>query len=295
MKLIFDKIKLIFKNSDFNQILKEFVKNFNLKYYIKELGKIVKNFFRKIPDYPFAMKIYKDVKLIFNFEMEYHLAYQQFLGIYQSRVIQILNKYLKKGDVFIDVGANIGYITAIGAGFVGKRGKVYSFEPVPKCFELLSRNKRLNKDYNITINKCALGSNTERTNIKISSHNLGWNTMVPHFMKETDIQEVAEVNVIRLDDYIERNKINKVSFIKIDVEGYEFEVLQGLTNFFRSNQNGLPILLVEVVPSDFYDINDLKKFMKKFNYRAFDINKKHHINLIKLTEPKDILFVPYNY
>ena len=60
-----------------------------------------------------------------------------FFGAYEPLTVAAIKKYLREGDTFIDVGANIGFISSIAAGIVGTRGQIHSFEPVPRDFERL--------------------------------------------------------------------------------------------------------------------------------------------------------------
>ncbi len=91
-----------------------------------------------------------------------------YLGLYSTRLVSVLLKYLKKGDIFIDVGAHIGYITAIGTGLVGKKGQVHSFEPVPVYFEKLLEFSHLNKNHQIFVNNYALGETEGISNIDLN-------------------------------------------------------------------------------------------------------------------------------
>jgi len=86
---------------------------------------------------------------------------QMYFGCYQIAVTEAMKKILKPGDTFIDVGAHIGYLTAIGASLVGQKGVVYSFEPVPFYFESLKKLAQINPNYNIVVKNCALGEKQE--------------------------------------------------------------------------------------------------------------------------------------
>ena len=73
------------------------------------------------------------VTFVFDFDL-FHATPTYFLGTNQISITKTLVKFLKKGDIFIDVGANIGYFSAVGAGLIGKKGEVHCFEPVPHFF-----------------------------------------------------------------------------------------------------------------------------------------------------------------
>ena len=66
-----------------------------------------------------------------------------------------MEKYLSYGDTFIDIGANIGYLSMIGANIVGKDGAVHAFEPVPHYFKILEKLAKMNSGYKIIVNPIA--------------------------------------------------------------------------------------------------------------------------------------------
>src|SRR3990170_2952868 len=82
--------------------------------------------------------------VLFDFDFNY-LGYktlyikQMYFDCYEIATVEAIKKMLRPGDIFIDVGANIGYLTAIGAGLVGKAGQVHSFEPVSESFQRLKK------------------------------------------------------------------------------------------------------------------------------------------------------------
>ncbi|MEM3630909.1 MAG: FkbM family methyltransferase [Nitrososphaerota archaeon] len=132
-----------------------------------------------------------------------------------------------KGKVVIDVGANVGvfsiYTTIIGAK------KVYAFEPVPETYNILKKNIKLNNLENliIPINK-GLGEKDENKIIYFnSSGDIGatLNFSKLKYLKEKENK--INVLVTTLDKFIKQNKIPRVDFIKMDVEGYEENVLLG--------------------------------------------------------------------
>ncbi len=263
------------------------------KFYIEEFLKLVKSILTPIPKYPVVRKINNEINFIFDFQLD-PVIRRMYTGIYQLNILKTLKKLLNPGDIFIDVGANIGYMSAFSAGLVGKSGEVHSFEPVPFYFNILSKWVTLNKEYQFFLNNFALGESQGIAKIKISDvQNLGWNTIVPGWMKPHTIKEIIEINVIRLDDYIFENNIKKVSLIKIDVEGYEFPVLKGLSKFFMKKEKNLPHIIVEINPTAClqldYKMRDLEVFMSKYHYKAFSLDGSC-IDIKKLEKIMDILF-----
>ncbi|MCS7466765.1 FkbM family methyltransferase [Stieleria sp. ICT_E10.1] len=128
-----------------------------------------------------------------------------------------ITSYLRSGNVYIDVGANIG-TTAIPAALVMPHGHVVAFEPHPRIFGFLEENVKLNDlEGRVRLFNCALGeSNGE---ISFSS---GTNDDTNHVIRSRD---GLCVPVHRLDDYT--TEFSKIDLLKIDVEGYEKFVLKG--------------------------------------------------------------------
>ena len=230
-------------------------------------------------------------KFYFNFAPRYR---SMFFGLNSIPVIRVVLKYVKKGSCFIDIGANLGYVSAIGASLVRKKGQVHSFEPVPRYFNRLREFARLNKDYNININQYALGEEVRTSNIDINKQLIGANSLVSGLIIPSLIKETIEIDIKRLDDYLFERKINDISLIKIDVEGFELPVLKGLTRFFDKNRNSLPPLIIEITPAAYpllgSKLEDLDDFMSQYNYQTYNFSEKLRIDIKKLNKLTDVLF-----
>ncbi len=79
----------------------------------------------------------------------YPASQAMYYQVYQYNITSILKKFLREGDIFIDIGANIGYMAAYALGLVGKTGEVHAFEPVPKYFAKLLNIKQFNPSYHL--------------------------------------------------------------------------------------------------------------------------------------------------
>ncbi len=239
----------------------------------------------------------------FNFDFNYSPKVKQmYVGNYQSIISENLRKYLKKGDTFIDVGASIGYFCAIAAGYVGKNGQVHSFEPIPEYSKKIDELSKMNSEYKIVENQCALGEKEGLSKIYVDGpSDIGNNTFFPDlFGADTKKGKVIEVPVRRLDVYIKENGLNNIGLIKIDVEGFEFPVLKGLSGYFTecSNAGFYPPIICEIVPSAYAysgcKLQDLLDYMEKFSYHPFEIfnaKKKISINEIEKKAVIDVLFL----
>lgn len=233
----------------------------------------------------------------FDFALSSHTK-KQYHGTYEIKVVQAMRQHLYAGATFIDIGANIGYISAIGMGLVGKEGVVHSFEPVSAYFERLLNVVRMNPDYNIVPNNFALGDRDGYGTIDITGKaQIGANSMVPGFVRKERIESTQRISVRRLDSYMTQNNLSNVALIKIDVEGYELPVLKGASDFFEKNRNSLPPIIVEIVPSAYKQLNsslhELEEFMLAFDYKAYCIYGQHRIDIKKIERPSmNVMFRP---
>ena len=256
-------------------------------YYFKEFLRYQINQRIEIPNGPVVKKLRNGLycAIDFMFDRRVHRIYRE---LYEPHIVRAIKKYLKKGETFIDVGASIGYLTIIGAGCVGKKGNVHSFEPVPIYFSLLKKSAKLNRDYRIFPNESAIGNSSGTASIKITTFPL-FNTMVKELVEEEILKEILEVKVQRLDDYIYKNRIDRISLIKIDIEGNEYTALQGLTKYFEK-ETDLPVIICEIVPLSADVLINLEKLMANYNYRAFDILTEKPIDIKKINRTTDVLF-----
>ena len=226
----------------------------------------------------------------FAFDPSIKLMYR---SVYEVDIIRIFRKYLRAGDTFIDVGANIGYLSAVASGSVGPSGQVHSFEPVPRYFERLKSFASMNADRRIVANQLALGEADSTATINVTSlPNIGWNTLVSGMMKRENVGESIEVPVQRLDAYIGQHRLEKIALIKIDTEGFEFPVLKGLSQYLAKNK---PVFMVEVAPSAYpllgVTLTQLKEYMSGFSYRAYAVHSGAETDVTSLRETTNVLFV----
>ena len=206
---------------------------------------------------------------------------------YQKKWIRFLNnnKY-NKFELLIDIGAHKGEsIELFSKNFFIK--KIISFEASPINFKYLKKkiekNKQAHKNTEIILENIALGAEDKITEFKqfeeSSSSTINNIDEVSkyykrkfrliNFLNNKKIYETIQIKISKLKDYIEKNNIKKIDFMKIDTEGYEFEILLGLEN---------KIQLVDIIMFEHHYDNMIKK-----GYTFEDINElliKNHFNKI---------------
>lgn len=159
-------------------------------------------------------------------------------GIYEADELRLMKNFLRAGQVIVDVGANVGYLTRFFARCTGANGKVCAFEPNPLIFPLLERNVARFPQvaaYNFGL------SNTER---EAPLFLAGKDHSVASFsrdypLKHVVYQESGQLNSVsaRLvagDDFMRKIDIDRIDILKVDVEGWEVDVLEGLEKTIMS-------------------------------------------------------------
>lgn len=202
------------------------------------------------------------------------VSLEESIGSYEPEQTRLVVKYLKEGDVFIDVGAFYGWYTLIAAKLVGKRGRVLALEPGPNVFPFLVENIRENGFEDIVSARRLIASDSAgKKELYVIGNHWGWaRTKDPrkdyayymqNFNKHEDITIYRYiVDSVRIDDIAPP----RVDFIKIDVEGVVDPVLRGALHTI--SQNPSLKLLIEW-PSQ-YVVETLRQM--GYSYRQIDDN-----------------------
>ena len=191
-------------------------------------------------------------------------------GHYEPFVADIAKKYLKEGDIVFDIGANIGYFTLLFARLVGKKGKVYAFEPNSENMRLLKKNAEANGYTNIVFVEKAVSNKNEKMKFYLSN-----DSSTRHSLHENEYcrSSFIEVEAVALNDYFDAKQ--KVHFIKLDVEGAEFDALQGMSRLLQENEK--ITLVTEFTPDFLKNLNinpkDFINFLQENNFTLFNVNE----------------------
>lgn len=169
-------------------------------------------------------------------------------GIWEPYETSLLLSLLRPGDVFVDVGANIGYFSVVAASVVGARGVVFAFEPDPANFSLLEHNVRLNGcDDCVSAVQAGLAAEAAQGRLYLSEDNLGDHQV---FATERARSSLA-VNLLNGSQYLGEQlpggEMRRLDVLKVDVQGAEYAVMQGLMPLLRSLQSP-PRIVLELTP-----------------------------------------------
>jgi FkbM family methyltransferase len=153
-------------------------------------------------------------------------------GIWEAQETAFVESNLKPGDVFVDVGAHVGYYSLLAAKQVGETGKVIAVEPNPPTIVRLEKDIALNPFRNILVQKVACTD--KETTLKFyqaAEENTGESSM-----NKANAREGTEISVrgVPLDRIVQDLGIKRVDVVKIDVEGAEMSVLGGMTNIIAT-------------------------------------------------------------
>jgi len=216
-------------------------------------------------------------------------------GEWDRKVLNVLRQRLSAGSVFVDIGSNIGYFSLVASSLVGETGVVFALEPSRRPLKKLIANLDRNDIQNVILVSLACGSNKSIATLnRASHHNSGASSLLSHVGKGAKEQVI----VLPVDSFFTDLGIH-VDLIKIDVEGYEFEVLRGMRETLLRQR---PEVLTEVSPHWLVEsgcgVVDLYKMMDEIKYKAFNVDddgsltKLEYEDFATLDGQQEVLFLP---
>jgi FkbM family methyltransferase len=178
-----------------------------------------------------------------NVFLDSYLCRLIYLGQYEPTERHCLNAFLREGDVFVDVGANIGLYAVIAAKIVGSSGKVYAFEPCSSSLERLSGNVQLNGYCNVSCHQLALSDSAGDVFLNVSLDGFdAWNSLSSQSLGgQTSVETVRAATWDAIGTSICAGA--QVTMMKIDIEGWESRFLAGARNSLAAER--APVLQFE--------------------------------------------------
>lgn len=201
-----------------------------------------------------------------------------FTGGFEEPERRFMERFLRKDMTVLDIGAHHGFYTLLASFKVGPLGRVIAFEPSPKEWKKLLWHLRLNRCKNVQVENSALGSyNGEAQLFLVDGRDTGCNSL-----RKPNVAEPihpVRVPVMRLDDYLQRHGIERVDFVKMDVEGAELEVLKGAVQLLQRRPR--PVWMVEVQDIRTepwgYQAAEIVRFLEAFGYSWFAPQPEGHL------------------
>jgi FkbM family methyltransferase len=243
-------------------------------------------------------------KRFFEFNLENDVKINLYKDSVLSRLIydgfekeetNYLLKILKKGDIFVDIGTNIGLFSLLASKIVGDEGKVLCFEPAPLTFSRLKENISLNDFKNIDARNIGLSNTKGELTFYVSNNGHdAWNSFAPS--QDNKLESSIQVPVSTLDMELQYIDKTKIKLVKIDVEGWEKFVLFGGKDFLV---NFNPIVMVEFTEENTfnagYPVYEIYDIIQDFGYVWYRISKGELVKEVKkLHYPYDNLIAIKN-
>ena len=218
-------------------------------------------------------------------------------GIREPASTKVIQSIIKPDWVCIDIGANLGYYALLEA----KHCKfVYAIEPVKTSFETLNKSIKLNGYENIKAYNLAI-SNQNGTQDIIISHRNNWSTMLDMTIVTDKYKQrfnrfykgIEKTETLTLDDFVRDNNINKINFIRMDVEGYEVEIIKRADHAFSLMPAG-SFLTIEVHSGLYKNRKPFVGMLNKILKTGFKVICGTHKEIsIKLTK-ENLMYRLYN-
>jgi FkbM family methyltransferase len=200
-------------------------------------------------------------------------------GLYERAEVRLLPHLLRPGDLFVDVGANLGYYTAMASLLVGPTGQVHAFEPSPECFARLQHLVEAAGLENVTLRQAGVGerAGSRRLYNPDRATNSGAGTLRADLARgDTGV----DVEVVRLDDVAAIASAAEIGLLKIDTEGFEEQVLEGSRRLLDAGR--VRFWVIEVSPN-FGSTNYAADLLERLHsYRAFVISEEGVVRRTRL-------------
>jgi FkbM family methyltransferase len=209
---------------------------------------------------PFKVFLHPEDKVITPFV----LTHQQ----WEAAETHWITQFVREGDTFVDLGANVGYYTLIASHLVGDEGKVFAFEPDPVNFSILERNVRLNGLKNVVLEQKAVSNEPGTIKLFLNPLNKGDHRI----FRSEEPRPIVEVEAVRLDDYF-AGYDKPIDFVKIDTQGAEGVILEGMDGLLRKQEH--IVMAVEYFPHGLdglgYKGEDVLRFLRGHDFMFFEI------------------------
>ena len=242
------------------------------------------------PGSPFVVTLdIDDVPL--ELDLSEHCQARMFYGFYEPNEVAFVRRILRPGQVFVDVGAHVGYYAAVASSIVGPSGEVHAFEPVPWLYGRLQRlgEQAGINGFRIWCHQTALSDREGETIVWVSrGYNFG--TIVPGLLNQAEVKDCFPVRCMRLDEYFNSSERRPPDMVKIDVERAELAVLRGMAGLFEAGLQ--PTVLCEVSRRT---VQAAIALLTRFSYEPFHCMADGTVTPVTLPLPFDLMtlaFVP---
>ncbi len=197
------------------------------------------------------------------------------LGDRDPNVARFLRRWVRPGFVAFDIGANIGTYTVPLSRLVGPTGRVVAFEPNRPTFACLRHNVRQNRLANVVALRAAAGPHPGRAALVVTDANYG----EVHLAPGVPAADQPGVTVTTVDTEVARLGLERVDFIKLDVEGFELAALRGARDTLARTSD--LVVQTEIVAAHAarygFGLEELVAFFAELGYRPFVCDAQGHM------------------
>jgi FkbM family methyltransferase len=247
------------------------VRRFLHRPFHEQTGSLYARWVRMFPNVPMLIRLpFKAWFIARNDAAAALLVSEQF----ENAERRFTERFLEPGMTVLDLGAHQGLYTLLASKLVGQGGKVFAFEPSSRERRALQSNVRLNRCKNVTIESFAVGDQNTDTDLYVAEPLFsGCSSLKPPAADIPASTTLLRVRVVRIDDWIIANPLNRVDFIKLDVEGGELSALKGAQQLLQRTPR--PVILAEVQDTRTfpwgYRAEEIIRFLELRSYKWFGL------------------------
>ncbi|MHB8261938.1 MAG: FkbM family methyltransferase [Bacteroidia bacterium] len=217
----------------------------------------------------------------YGYQIENEIFWTGLTGGWERVSLGIWIKLCKNAEVVFDIGANTGVYSLI-AKAINAKANVYAFEPVKRVFEKLTENNKLNNFDIMCLPVAASNFNGKAKIYDTATEHTYSVTVNKNLNPETIGTIITEIDVVTLDSIIEKDNLQKIDILKIDVETHEAEVLEG----FRKNLKLFkPTILIEILTDEVGE--NVQKIVEGLDYLYFNIDEEAGIRQVNKISKSD--------
>jgi FkbM family methyltransferase len=207
------------------------------------------------------------------------------LRVYERSETALFQSLCRPGMTVLDIGANVGYYTALAIKGTARLGRIISLEPDPDSFRYLQQTVAANGGTNVTCVNCAAAEQAGESLLFVSRHNRGDSRLYSNDLATHSVV----VRTVIVDELLNELGISEVDLIKIDVQGYESRVFSGMQNILRNSPS--ITVLSEFWPQGLRsagsDPEEFLCFLEEQDLRLYQLN--HAGSLIRLTDKEGLI------
>lgn len=260
---------------------------------IKKILRKTENFFLRIKfcfKNPIVLEGVLGIKFLLYPDNRWPIRWTIEGGAYKKEYSAI-DKLVNIGDTAFDVGSHVGMLGFYLAKKVGEGGKVYCFEPFPDSFNKLNINLALNKFNNVFTNNLAISDSIGTSKFYYQPNDYQLNSLGKVSDGIKKLSDSIDVSTETVDSYCTKNNINKINFLKIDTEGFEYNVLLGSEKMLNNKNIGIIQFEVAKTPLESIGKNpeEIIEYLNSKNYKVYEYieNSRTFKEINKITSGYD--------